>query len=286
MKKWMIVLVLCLVGSGVQAGVLPVVASIEPVAYVVEQVGGDLVEVSVMVPPGKSPATYQPTPAQVVALSQAVAFFSVGVPFERAFLERIREVVPQLLISDCSAGVVRRYLGEHGHDDVHESSHADPHIWLNPLSLCQMASNITQVLCEELPEHRGELERRCETLCVRMRAFNERVSRMLQPYRGRVFYVYHPAFGYFADAYGLHQEAIEQAGKSPQPRELAKLIATMRNEHAEVLFVQPQFDQRQADVIARSVHARVERLDALSFDVPANILHIATVLQQVYEGIP
>lgn len=105
--------------------------SILPQKYFVEQIGGDRVSVNVMVLPGASPATYEPKPKQMADLSKTDIYFSIGVPFERTWLERFRSLNKKMVIAETDKGIRKREIeshthhGEEGHE--HEEDHHDEH---------------------------------------------------------------------------------------------------------------------------------------------------------------
>jgi len=260
-------------------GPLEVFASIPPQAGILEAIGGEHVRVHVLVQPGQEPHTYEPTPRQIAALGTARLYFRIGLPFEGALLARIGSSRPDSTIVDMGAGVPRRFLAggadapdtraaPQGHDHAGE---ADPHIWLSPISLPLLARNAARSLAAIDPLHAETYARNLAAYEGRVAAVHQRLAELLAPCRGRAFYVFHPAFGYFADAYGLEQVAVEREGKPPSPRQLAELIGRARGEGVKVVFVQPQFDPRSASSVAAGIGGKVVALDALAEDAVASI---------------
>jgi zinc transport system substrate-binding protein len=265
-------------------GRLPVVAGVPPLAYLVEQIGAEHVKVDVLVQPGQDPHTFEPTPQQIVALAHAAVFFKIDMPFETVLLEKVREGNPRLRIVDATRGVKKRPMDapccaerETGHHEP-ETGHGepDPHVWLSPPLLKTLAANIAAALAVADPPHHRDFERNLAALVDRLDALHRRVQRVLAPYRGHSFYVFHPGFGYFADAYGLRQEAVEAGGHSPTPPELRTLIERARADRVKAIFVQLQYAPQSAQVVAEAIGGRVVVINGLAKDVLADIEDIAT----------
>lgn len=246
-----------------------VVASVLPQKYLVERIADALVDVSVMIPPGASPETYEPTLSQMRQLSHAALYVKVGhpsFPFEAAWLDKLLASTPKLPVVDCSAHV--------------ERLEGDPHVWLAPRNVEQMAIQVEAALQKLLPQQRDELTANLAAFRREIDDLDRRIRGLLADRKGRAFLVFHPAWGYFAKAYGLRQIAIEHGYKEPDPHELALLIGRARKQHIRVVFVQPQFDAAPARTVAREIGARVEPLDPLAYDWPANLLHAARALAE------
>ncbi len=264
-------------------GRLPVVAGVPPLAYLAEQIGAERVKVDVLVQPGQDPHTFEPTPQQIVALGRAALFFKIDMPFETVLLEKVREGNQRLQIVDATRGIQKRPMdapccaeaGGGRHDRETEQGEPDPHVWLSPSLVKIQAENIAAALAQADPPHQPDYQRNLETLLGRLDGLHRRIQRMLAPYRGRSFYVFHPGFGYFADAYGLKQEAVEAGGHSPTPPQLRGLIERARAEGAKTIFVQPQYDPQSAQVVAEAIGGRVVVINGLAKDVLADIEDIA-----------
>ena len=222
----------------------------------------------------------------MVRLASARLYYRVGVPFESAWMEKIRQVNPGMQILDARESVPLRRMeepGDHGHDhgDLHGM---DPHIWLSPARLEAMASQLAKTLQALDPVHGEEYRRNFEALRRELRALDEELRRLLAPHRGKRFLVFHPSWGYFADDYGLTQVAIEREGKEPGGQALAQLIDSATREGVATVFVERQFSQERARALARAIGARIRVLDPLAEDVPQNLRSVARALVEgVYE---
>ncbi|MEA3403407.1 MAG: zinc ABC transporter substrate-binding protein [Armatimonadota bacterium] len=256
--------------------------SIPPQAYLVERVGGRHVQVNVLVGPGQSPATYEPSPSQMSGLDEADVYFRIGVPFEEALVPRIRASMPDLPIVDTRQGIEMRPMV--GGDDAHAGeARRDPHTWLDPDLAKMQARTICENLQELDPEHADQYQRNLEGLLADLEAVDEEIARALEPFRGAEILVFHPAYGYFADAYGLKQVAIELEGKRPTPRQLEAIIEEAECRDIRAIFVQPQFSTASAEAIAREIGAVVVPLDPLARDYLSNLRQMAQRIRSALE---
>ena len=257
-----------------------VFVSILPQAWFVQRIGGPHVEVYVLVGPGQSPHTFEPTPRQMADLARARLFFTTGWPFETRVLEKARSIHPGLQVIDLRQGItLRRFTDEEAgqggededKDEGHRAGEPDPHIWLNPRLAAIQAARIAQALAAADPDRAAEFQKNLETLQDDLRRTDERLARVLAPLRGQTFFVFHPAFGYFADAYGLRQRAVEIEGKEPTARGLADLIEKARAAGVRIIFIQPQFSAKSAGAVARAIGGAVVPMDPLAADYLANL---------------
>jgi zinc transport system substrate-binding protein len=267
-----------------------VYAGIAPQAWLVERVGGDRVRTAVMVPQGQDPHTFEPSPRHVADLGRAKLYIVVGMPFEARLLPKIRMAVPDLVMVDGIRGVRRRLMECDGHGDgaaAHRhgvEGEFDPHAWLSAPNLVVMASNICVALTQAMPSGAADFERNRRELTMELETLHAALAKRLAPFRGRAFYVYHPAFGYFADDYGLRQAAVEIEGKSPTPRQIATLVTAARRDGVRIIFVQPQFSARSAQAIAEAIGGVVVALDPLARDPLRNFGVMASELERAFGG--
>ncbi len=262
-----------------------VVVSILPQKYIVKQIGGEKVNVEAFVRPGESPETYQPTPRQMMQAGEAAVYFTVGVPFEKRFVPRIKSSFPRMIIVDMALDIDRQAMHktesetaghDHGHD--HEDGF-DPHVWLSPLHLKTMAQNTCSTLVEIDPQNSKLYRENLASFQARSDSLHHILESKLSPFKGRTVYVYHPAFGYFLREYGMKQKAVEVGGKSPSPQQLVDLIKSARQENVAVIFVQPQFDPSSAKAIANAIDGKVVTMDPLEYNVLENLDRMAEQIE-------
>ncbi len=264
--------------------------SIPPQKFFVEQIAGDLFEVQVLVGAGMSPHAFEPLPRQMASLGRSRAFMAIGLPFEKALLERIADLFPQLRIVRTDLGITRRRMetGEDAANHVHHEgcSHGggaeDPHIWLDPQNAKIMAENIATGLAELFPEKKSFFVQNYSDFAEKLDSLTEHLKLILKPFSGQAIIVFHPAFGYFTDRFGLRQRAIEIEGKEPGPRQMVNLIRRAKAENIRVIFVQQQFSSRAAQTIADSISGTVVAIDPLAEDYLVNLGNIA---QKIYHGL-
>jgi len=271
----------------VERAKIPVVVSIIPQACFLERIGGNHVDVEVLIGKGQSPHNYEPTPKQMAKLATAKAYFRIGVPAEKGIMRKIRQSHKNLLIVETQEGIVYRYLAGHDHGEKQGEHHAaaggkepDPHIWMNPKLVKIQARNIQTALDRLDPVHKREYAANLQAFQADLDRVDTRIARSLAPFRGSRMYVFHPAFGYFADAYGLTQVPIEIEGKEPSARQLAYLIDRAKKDRVKVMFVQPQFSKKGAAAVAKAIGGVVVPIDPLASDYLANLERIAAAVEQ------
>ncbi len=267
---------------------LTIAVSIPPQEYFVRRIVGERAAITVMVPPGADPHTYEPRPAQMQALARADAYMLIGVGFEQAWIERIREANPDMLVVDTAAGIQRQPIEAHSHDD--EAEHAaprgdesllDPHIWLSPRLVKSQAEAIYQTLAELDPEHEAEYRANLQAFVVDIEALDAEIRQSLEGISNRKFLVFHPSWGYFAADYGLEQIAIEIDGTEPSAADLARVIALAHQENIRVILAQPEFSTQAAETIAQEIGGRVELISPLAPDWLENMRRVARTFAEV-----
>lgn len=273
--------------AGRPADKITVAVSILPQAWLVKKIGGQHVEVLTLMQPGGQAETYQPTDAMVGQVANASVYFRIGVPFENGPWFEALQASTQLTIVDTRQGIPLRRLTRHLHESETTDPHTDwdqahggedPHIWLCPRLLKLQASTVADALGRLDPLHEPQYQANLRALEAELDALDGDVRQRLEPFRGRTILVFHPAWGYFAHEYGLRQIAIELEGKDPTDHELTRLQQLARRERIAVVFVQPQFSGRSARAVAGAIGARLEQLDPLAPDVPANMVRVAQAM--------
>ncbi|MFQ5412432.1 MAG: metal ABC transporter solute-binding protein, Zn/Mn family [Phycisphaerae bacterium] len=275
---------------------LSVAVSIPPQAEFVERVGGTHVDVLVLIGAGQSPATYDPTLKQLSRLSKSHVYFRIGVPCEERLLPRLAEIAGEMKIVDTRRGIPLRSMDEepHGEHDRHEHAHGDhhhadqpdPHIWLSPRLAKDQARTIADTLKRLDPAHADDYERNLLSFHADLDALDSRLADLLAPMRGKPFFVYHPAYGYLADAYGLRQVAVETGGREPSAKELASLIAQARQAGVRLILVQEQFASGSARAVAEAIGGAVVRVDPLARDYLANLWEMAAAIARATSTRP
>lgn len=268
-----------------------ITVTIEPLRYFTEAIAGDRFHVTSMVPKGSSPETYDPTPQQLVDLTKSKAYFRIGhIGFEQTWIDKLTDNAPHLQFFDTSQGVDLIYDNTHVHshqsdehkDAAEEHDHAvgvEPHIWNSATNAQIIARNILNALCTIDKENESAYLERYNALSGQIEQTDSLIRQMLSdPKADHAFMIYHPALSYFARDYGLHQIPIEAGGKEPSPAHLKQLINTCKDENVRVIFVQPEFDRRNAEIIARQTGTEVVDINPLSYDWEGEMMKTAKAL--------
>jgi len=263
-------------GTPASTDALRVTVSILPQKYFVERIGGERVIVNVMVEPGASPATYEPKPGQLAALSEADAYVSIGVPFENAWLARISAANPEMFIVDSVAGIERMPMGE-------SKENPDPHVWLSPKLVKAQAQNICDALAQLDPAREDAYLANLDSFIADIDALDADIRETLAGVENRKFMVFHPSWGYFARDYGLEMLPIEVGGQEPSAAELAEIVAEAQEENIKVIFAQPEFSARAAETIAGEIGGEVLLISPLAPDWLDNMRRVSETFAQVLD---
>ncbi len=266
------------------ASQLVIGVSVAPQAWLVERLGEDRVEILTMVPPAASPATYQPSDAQVSRLLAADAYLRIGVPCEKRRWFSALEDSGQVEIIDQAAGIHLLPIDQRGDSPAHPPElprdliDGDPHIWLSPPLLAIQAHTVATLLARLDPAHAAQFRTNLAQLERELDSLDRSLHETLAPLAGSRFFVFHPSWGYFADRYGLQQVAIELDGKEPTDHQLTVLQQQAHDSAASAIFVQPQIAGRSAEAVAEAIGARLVVLDPMAPDVLANLSRTAEEL--------
>jgi len=261
-----------------------VVVSILPEQTFVKAIGGDKVNVALMVLPGNSPHTYEPKPSQMKKIAKASLYFAIGVEFEKVWLPKFRTLNSSMKVVDLSNGIEKREIVAHHHyehnehhRDVHKTDESkDPHIWTDPKNVKKIAQNIFEALSKSDPKSSDYYRENLKSFLAKINTTDKKIRALLADTpKGTKFMVFHPSWGYFAHAYGLEQLAVEISGKSPKPKEMIVLINEARAKKVKAIFTQPEFSDAMAKVMAKELHIEVIKVSPLAADWSANLLKIA-----------
>ena len=247
-----------------------ITVTLEPQRYFTEAIAGDKFKVVSMVPKGSSPETYDPIPQQLVSLGDSKAYFRIGyIGFEQTWMDRLMNNTPHIQVFDTSKGIdLILNNDDHGHAHDHNSHdghiHAvEPHVWNSTSNALIIAGNTYKALSQLDKANEPYYRNRYDSLCQRIQHTDSLIRRPLS---------------YFARDYGLHQISIEEGGKEPSPAHLKALIDVCQAENVGVIFVQPEFDKRNAETIAQQTGTKVVPINPLSYDWEEEMLNVAKAL--------
>lgn len=254
-----------------------VTVTIEPFRYFVEQIAGNDVNVNVMVPAGSSPETYEPTPQQMVDLSQSGFYFKVGqIGFEKTWMKKLQQNAPDMKVIDTSAGI--RMLKT-------QSGNIDPHTWMSIKSADIITSNIAKALMEKYPKKAEEYKKRLRDFRKnKLDKLQNEIDKYQSSIKGekqKSFVIYHPTLTYFAKENGLKQYAIEEEeGREPSITQLKELIQRAKSEDINLIFVQKEFSNRNIQVFIDATHSKAVEINPLSYDWEGQMLLITKEIAQ------
>lgn len=267
---------------------LQVYTGIQPVQFLVDRVMGNDAATRVLVRAGQRPETYEPTPRQVGRLAKADVYFGVGMPLESIWRRQLRAATgqgPEWV--DLSQSLHGDEPDEADHDnggsDAHASGHGhshgdDPHVWLSPLNAKLMVATVSETLGRLRPSAADRYAANARALNRELNALHSDIESILEQSTVKAFLVFHPAWGHFAELYGLKQLAIETEGKEPGPRSFAEVIARAKQAGVRTIFMEPQQSKRMAETVAGALDGRVDLLDPLAYDYIENLRKAARAI--------
>jgi zinc transport system substrate-binding protein len=251
--------------QGKDPGELIITVSIAPFKYFVEQIAGSDFKVNVMVPVGADPHVYEPFPEQINQLRKSEAYISNGyLSFEMTWLDRFyqtNKTMKRLSLGDKIDPIV----SSHGHDGDHVEG-ADPHYWVSPECALVMAASVKDLLCNLNPSQKQKYETNFQGLLSKIREADKTAREYFKDVRKKSFMIYHPNLAYLARDYGLEEIPVEFEGKEPPPSRLKELIDRARRDSLKTIFIQREYDTKNAKAIAGEIGAELKIIDPLSED--------------------
>jgi len=308
MKK--ILLTLALTATSFLYANVNAVVSIVPQKTFLEKIGGDKVNISLMVKPGNSPHTYEPKPSQMRNISKADIYFSIGVEFEDNWLAKFQNQNKSMIVKDMGKNVVKIEMKEHSHHDDHDGEekhedhkdhdhekhddhdeHAkqehnehddegkDPHIWTTPSNVKIIAKNIYNELAKIDSKNKSYYKKNLTAFLKEIEQTDLKIKNLLKNTpKNSKFMVFHPSWGYFARDYNLEQFAIESGGKNPKPKQIAHLIEEAKEEKVHAIFTAPEFSTNTAKQIAKEVGVPVIKVSPLNPKWSQNLIGLAKAI--------
>lgn len=259
--------------------------TIDPQKYFLESIVGDNFNIDCIVPSGSNPESADFTPSQMMNLNKSKAYFKIGyMGIENTLIDKVAQSSPNLLIFDSSEGI--EIIGEHHHCEDHDHSHdhghigGDPHTWSSVKSARIMAENMYKAVLSLDKENEAIYSANYSKLQAEINKTDSIIKSYLEKAPSKSFIIYHPALSYFADEYGLTQYSIEHEGKNPSPSQLKDLIDMAKAENIQVVFIQKEFDTKNAETIAKAIGAKTIPINLLSYDWNEEMIKIAKALAQ------
>jgi zinc transport system substrate-binding protein len=262
-----------------------ITVSIAPFKYFVEAIGGNDFIVNVMVPAGSDPHVYEPVPEQINKLRRSTGYISNGyLGFEMNWLERFYET-NRTMKKLCLGDKINPIVSEHQHQGEHVEG-ADPHYWVSPLSAKIMAVSVKDFLSSLYPAHIQKYEENCQIFLKKIEELDKQTQTRFSSLKRRSFMIYHPNFAYIARDYGLEEIPVEFEGKEPPPSRIREMIDHARLDSVKIIFLQREYDPKNANAIAKEIGAEVKIVDPLSEDWMASTSFILDAIYNTLKNNP
>ena len=269
MKK----LLLILIFTVVTFAKVNVIVSIVPQKLFVNKIGGDKVDVTVMVENGASPHTYTPKPSQMKRLSKAMLYLAIGVEFEEVWLSKFINQNSDMLVINTSKDINKTTMHHHKQEEL------DPHVWVDPINVKIIAQNIYKALVKVDKANKNYYKENLEKFLKEIDELDQNIKNILKDTpKGTTFMVFHPAWGYFAKRYGLEQLAVEVEGKSPKMKALVKIIEKAKKEKVQAIFTQPEFSDKASKIISKQLNISVIKASTLAENWAENLQNLAKAI--------
>jgi zinc transport system substrate-binding protein len=249
--------------NSTDSGTRIITVSIAPFKYFVEQIAGNDFTVNIMVPAGADPHTYEPFPGQINSLRKSVGYISNGyLGFEMNWLDRFYETNPTMKRLNLGDSI-DPLASEHHHEGGHIES-ADPHYWVSPKCALVIASSVKRFISDLNPSQSQKYESNYQLLISKIRELDNKARELFTESPVKCFMIYHPNLAYIARDYGLEEIPVEFEGKEPPPSRMRELIDRSRKDNLKTIFVQIEYDTKNAKAIAGETGAKIVLIDPLS----------------------
>lgn len=281
-----LLLVSCAIDKTVENEKPLVMVSILPQKYFVDRIVDTLIDVNVLVPPGSSPETYEPTPAQLKSLSNSSVYFSLGLlDFEKSSLKKIQKISSKTLFVNHSdeLNLIEGHCHGHDHEQGDTHNHGfDPHVWSSTVEVRIMVNRIQESLSQIFPQYDSVFGANTKSFLSEIDSIDLEIRKELEGTKTKKFFVFHPAFEYYARDYGLVQVSLEEDGKSPSMKHMKSILEQAKEEGVKTIFIQREFDSNTARTIAEDIGGKVVVIDPLEYNW---INSMRTITQQLKEAL-
>jgi len=256
-----------------------VTVSILPIKTFVEEIAGNDFEINVLLPPGASPADFTLVPSQLKDISRSEVWFRIGyIGFEYSWKDKIEQANRKMKVVNLSEGldlITDEYLPS---GEKSSTGGINPHTWLSPTLVKQMAGRIAEELAVLNPEKKQEYEENLSQFIEKINELDAEIRNKLENFEGRQIILFHPSLSYFAREYGLIQYSLEPGGKEPTPQRMAALVDFARKENIRAIYIQSDFDREQARVFAEEIDGEVVEMWPLNPEWFENLRSITELL--------
>lgn len=256
-----------------------VTVSILPLKTFVEEIAGNDFEINVLLPPGASPADFTMIPSQLKDIARSEVWFRIGyIGFEYSWRDKIEQANRNMKVVNLSEGldlISDEYLPS---GEKSSTGGINPHTWLSPTLVKQMAGRIAEELTLLNPEKKQEYEKNLSQFIEKIDELDAEIRTALEPYEGRQIILFHPSLSYFAREYGLVQYSLEPGGKEPTPHRMAELVDFAKKENIRVIYIQSDLDRSQASVFAEEIDGEIVEMWPLNPEWFDNLREITELL--------
>ncbi|MCF6356793.1 MAG: zinc ABC transporter substrate-binding protein [Draconibacterium sp.] len=255
-----------------------ITVSILPQKTFVEKIAGNDFKVNVLIPPGSSPAAYSLLPSQLIDVAKSAVWFRIGyIGFEYSWKDKIAQANTDMKVVDLSEGLdlIADKTEQHG-DHVHLQG-VDPHIWLSPVLVKQMAQKILDELSILKPEKSDEYKANYLKFAKEIDELNSEISAKLKEFQGKKIIVFHPSLSYYARDFGLEQFSLETGGKEPTPKQLARVVEVAKKENLKIIYIQSEFDLEHARVFANEINGEIIQVWPLNPEWGKNLMDMTNI---------
>jgi zinc transport system substrate-binding protein len=250
-----------------------VVVSLGPQVEFVKAVGGDKVDVTLMVPSNADPHTYEPLANQLSRVSNAKMYAELGTPieFEVNYMDKIRAINPNMLVLNTSKGI--KLIPNSAEN---ESTTMDPHDYVDPKNAKIMVNNIYQGLVQIDPADKDYYQKNRDSYLKQLDDLDKNTTKLLKGKQGTYILIYHPAFGYYAKDYNLTQVGAMINDEEPSPQRIAMMVNIAKQNNITVIYNEPQYDPKFMQSIASQIGAQILNVNDLDEHYIKNMEDIAT----------
>ena len=247
-----------------------IAVSIPPQVEFINAVAKDEYEIITMVPPGNSAENYEPSPMQMEQFSNATIYFSIGVLTEE------NNIIPSLNENTKIVNLHEKIE----YEDLYQGDSRDPHIWLSP----KRVKNMIEIIKDELtlinPQNEKVYQENADKYISEIDVVDSEIKTILNDVQTKKFIVFHPAFGYIADEYGLEMFALEEHGKEATAVNLQEMIDFAKLEEIKTIFYQSEIDSSQAEAFAEEIGGKTVKLEPLAQDYLENLRVMAKTMSE------
>lgn len=253
-----------------------VIVSIAPEVEFVKAVGGDKVDVTLMVPSTADVHTYEPLPSQLSKVSSARMYVMIGsqLEFENNYMDKLRSSNPNMLVVNSSEGIELIPSSEGGEtEESHEHGIMDAHVWTSPRNAKIMVNNIYEGLVEVDPENKEYYQKNRDEYLAKLDELDRNTTELLEN-KTKPILIYHPAFAYYAKDYNLTMIGVMINDEEPLPQRIAMMVDIAQENNITVVYVEPQYDPKFMETIASQIGAQVLFVNPLDENYLENMKNV------------